>query len=375
MADKRKRLRKALKSTSNRYHDTMASGPEAYGYSPADTSSLDKEYEQYLMDRDSIGSEERKEGRAVRRKAKLVNALGKAADAIGKIGAAKAGGLVSGDLVGDMSGALDSELDSVSDKYDTKRLSLSQKGRELKKKSEELDLADKAALKAAKEARKAEIASIRKERAELEAEDRALAEKEKIQTKLAKIKEKTENKIEKATDKLADAIEADELDGAEVVEELKAAGLSDEVIAPFKETVKGFLENEDEKAQAKLLTSDEFRQVLVRQMVKNRLEEDVRRGLPVAPAMLEAFGIENKDLTPETKDDKVKASPEKAAVGETKSEVADGNPNTFPYEMTYINKVGKKVTRPIGELTPERVEDMRDNYRQKEMDVVIQRIK
>jgi hypothetical protein len=107
------------------------------------------------------------------------------------------------------------------------------------------------------------------------------------------------------------------------------------------------------------------------------VEQDIADGKPVNPRIVEALGLTEvpKDDTIETSEPEAKAKV--APAGESKAENggADGDPNTFPYEMHFINKKGIKTKKMMGEFTAERIEDIRENYRNKKIDVTIQRIK
>lgn len=341
MADLKKGLKKRKKRKT--YHDVIASGPEDYGYTAPDTSELDSEYEAYKMESDALGSEERKESRAARKRARMVKALGQAADAIGKIGASKSGALVSGDLVPDLEVG-QGELDSIADKYDTKRLSLSKKGRELKDRAGVMAEEDKSAKAAAVAARKAEIAELRNKQ-EVEAEEQKLAKLEKAGQKEAfKYKSKARKDVTKMTDKLIEGIEEEDMQGDDVVEVLENEGISPEIIAPFRETL-GFME--DEEAQVETL--EELKSKLIMHTVKKRVQQDIEDGKPVNPRIIEALG-----LTDEAKPDTIK-EPETPAKSQTSTDGEPTEVSRYLYEITLPNGIKKKR-----HMTTEEAEDARD---------------
>ena len=352
MADLKKGLKKRKKKS---YHDVMASGPEDYGYSPSDKGDLETEYEAYQMERDTLGGEEKKESRAVRKRARMIKALGQAADAIGKIGASKAGGLVSGDLVPDLEVG-QGELDDIADKYDTKRLSLSKKGRELKSRADVLGEEDKSAKAEAVAARKAEIAELRKAQ-DVEAEEKRLAKLETADKKEAfKYKSKARKDVTKMTDKLIEGIEEEDLQGEDVVEILENEGIAPEIIAPFKETL-GFMEDEDEQIKS----LEELKSKLIIHTVKKRVQQDIDDGKPVNPRIIEALG-----LTEESKDATIK-EPEAAAKSQKPT---DGEPTRIRYELVLPNGAKQVISK-----TPEEAEDIRDNAEAKGLNIKLKRLK
>jgi len=371
MADLKKGLKKKRK-TKDKYHDIMASGPEDYGYEPADKSELKKEYEDYKMERDSLGSEERKESRAVRKRARMIKALGQAADAIGKIGAARSGGLVKGDLVPELDVGR-GELEDIGEKYDTKRLSLSKKGRELREREETIGVEDRAAKAEAVAARKQALAGVRKEQ-DIQAEEEALARIEKAEAKAAKAAEEKLAKLDKAdktaafkykskarkdvtkmTDKLIEGIEEEELQGEDVVEALETEGVPEEVIAPFRKTL-GFMEDEETQIE----TLEALKSKLIVHTVRKRVEQDIADGKPVNPRIREALG-----LTEEPKDDTIKGSKPEA-----KAEAAAGEPTKTRYELTLPNGSKQIISK-----TPEEAEDIRDNAESKGLNIKLKRLK
>jgi hypothetical protein len=353
MADLKSGLKKKRKKRSE-YHDVIASGPEDYGYTPADTGDLDKEYEAYKMERDTLGSEERKESRAARKRARMIKALGQAADAIGKIGASKAGGLVEGDLVPDLEVG-QGDLDAIGEKYDTKRLSLSKKGRELQSKGEALAESDKAAKAEAIAKRKVELARIRKEQ-DVQAEEEKIAKLEKAdQEKAFKYRSKARKDVDKMTDKLIEGIEEEEMQGEDVIEVLENEGVPEEVIAPFRETL-GFME--DEEAQVETL--EDLKSKLIVHTVRKRVEQDIADGKPVNPRIREALG-----LTEAPKDDTIETSKPEA-----KASAPTGEPARIRYELILPNGAKQIISK-----TPEEAEDIRDNAESKGLNIKLKRLK
>jgi len=363
---------KSKKDIADKRRDVMYSTPEDYGYKEADTSDLDSRYEDYKMERDSLAGEERKEARGVKKRARMLSAIGKAANALGKIGAARSGGLVSGDLVPELDYG-QGELDELEDKYDTKRLTLSERGRGLKKESEDLTKADRAALKAARQSQrdaKKEVSQEVDEEARREAEarerKRAKKEEERIKKKIAKEDKAVKreySKYAKKSDKVAedfieevsDGLDDDSADGESIVEAMEKLDLDPEIIEEF-EAVPGDWGglDEDEAAQkAKLI---DLKQRIIMNMTRNRIKKDIELGVPVSPRIIEAFG-----LTEDGKDVKIEESkPTKVAAGESKAESggADNNPLTFQYK---IYEKGNPEPITTHEITAEKADDIRED--------------
>lgn len=377
------RLKKELekygkrKSPESELRETRAKTIEDFGYGESDRGGLAKDYEAYKMERDALGSEERKEARGAKKRARMLSAIGKAVGAIGKIGAAKAGGLVSGDLVPDLDYGR-GELDAIEEKYDTKRLSLSERGRELAKREKELDVADIEGKKSAVAKRKAAILEKQKEvdekqqrAAERKAEKKAKAEEERIKKRLAKedkVTKKEAFKYTKAADKITedfieeaiDGLDDDSADEASIVEAMEKLNVDPELIEEFESIPSNMLGfGEDEEAQkAKLL---DLRQRLLLNITRNRIKKDVELGAPVNPRIIEAFG-----LTEEGKDVKVEESEPKA---EAKVEPT-GEPAKIRYELTLPNGAKQIISK-----TPEEAEDIRDNAESKGMSIKLKRLK
>jgi hypothetical protein len=314
---------------------------------------LEKQYQDYGLEKDKLATEERKELRKDKSHRNIVSALSKAADAIGKIGASQAGGLVSGDLVPEINiGA--GEAESISDKFDDERLALSEKAKNLRDKVSGVQ--DERAL--AKEAKRLE-----KQTEKLKAKEAKEIEKETL--KYNSSSRKIADKMVKQT--LIDDVEKDIIDGADTLEILEEKGVPQELLVPFQETINKW-GNEDEKLQARTLT--ELKQELRKHFIKKRVVEDMEDGKKFSPKVLKALGLINEesqsDLTTEPESAKVEESaPETAPAGEPEKQEGggpDGNPNTFFYQI----KLPDGSIKNTPEITAERAEDIREVWKKDE---------
>jgi len=295
---------------------------------------LERQYQDYSMEGDRLAAEERKELRRAKSNRKLTQAIGSAVDAIGKIGASKAGGLVSGDLVPELALG-DFGASEIEDKYDTKRLEMTEKARKLR--DEIADVRDERTIK------QAEDVESRRETAKKEREERKpKAGKLKEEEEVLKYKNRARTKVDKLIpDTLIEDVELDKTDGKEAVEVLEDKGVPEEVIAVFRETVKPIFMNEDEELQAKTLT--EMKQNLRLMFIRKRVKEDIEDGKQFSPVVLEALGIEVPELTPKAESAKIeKPAPEKAATPENVDELP-----------VYKFKAPNGVMKTTGPLTPE----------------------
>ncbi len=340
MADKDSKLQRALakRKIKKEYHDIMASDVGDYGYAPIDRSKLKSEYEDYLMDRDSLEAEERKERRKIKGRKKMIESVAKAADALGKIGAARSGGIVTGDLVPDLALG-DSEEQALAEKYDDKRLEMLKKKRELKELEESLDVSDKEAMALAKAKRKEEIARLRKEQEELAKEAAIESLEEKERKEVFKYRSKARKDIERFSEDIIEGIEDETLQGEDVMQMFEEEGVPEEIIAPFKETL-GFFEDEEKQVK----TIEDLKSQLITHLISKRIKSDLADGKEVNPRIMEALGL----TTPAKA---VKMSPtttEKSVEGQEEVK-------TFQYKVVAPSGAYKYLS-----LTAEQAEDLRD---------------
>jgi len=370
-------------------HDITASGPEDYGYAPADRSEFQNDLLDYESDKDSIAAEERGEVRKAKKRARMLTAMGKAIGGLGKIAASNSGVKLRKGFSPDLSGIGEGEVEDIGEKYDTKRLSLSQAQRDLRGRKSALDLEDSTSMSAAKQRRKDALAGVNKQEEDFKALDAAEADVKRaakadkaVKKEHSKYKGDSRKKINKDTSKILTDVEDNKLDEDDAVQRLVKMGASEETAKQFLETLPddGYAfgigaDSKEELAQKEELRT-KIRRELILHSVKRKVQEDLEDGKPVSPKIVEALGLtsEGKDANIEEPAATAKSQTPKA--GESKADAggADGDPKTFPYEMSFVTKKGVRVKRLIGEITTERAEDMRRNYKNKDMDVLLERL-
>lgn len=279
---------------------------------------LEKTYNQYRIDKDRLDLEEAQELREARRTGRLLTAAGKAASALGKIGASKAGALVTGDLVPDLN--LDKYADdSISDEYDTKRLSMNEKALNIRGEIDEVEDQRRVA-KEEERIRKEE------ERKTEKAKKESLKIKEKASAYRLKAEEKAKGLVK---DNLVLAVKEDRMDGNEAIEILEDKGIPEEMLEPFRETIKPPLWPEDEKLQVKTLK--ELQEKLRLLFIKNRVSQELKAGKPFSPELLKALDMNTEDFTPE--------KPKESLTKESGTDM-------IRLEITYPDGTKQIVTRP-----------------------------
>jgi len=297
MADKPSKLRKGL-SKKEEFLDLENLAREKIidarsgdlDYTPYDRESFASEYEEYKIDQDSLAAEERKEKRKIKRRNNMIKAIGKAVDALGKIGAARSGGLVTGDLIPDLDFG-SGEEDEISDLYDTRQLDLTKKLRGLKRKERELDVKEDQEREIAKKQKAEKIKEATKELEDIRTQKRKAAVREKEDNYIASKALKSRKQYERFLEDFSEGIEDDIYDGKDVMEEFEELGISEEITAPFKETVRPPFFNEDEDKQIEILKSEKFKQDLIKELVKIKVQNEIDAGKPISPRIIESLGL------------------------------------------------------------------------------------
>ncbi len=294
MADKPSKLRKGL-SRKEEFLDLenlarekiMDARTEDLDYTPYDRESFTSEYEEYKVDQDSLAAEERKEKRKIKRRNNMIKAIGKAVDALGKIGASKAGGLVTGDLIPDLDFG-SGEEDEISDLYDTKQLDMTKKLRGLKTKERELALKEDQEEEIARKKRSEKVKEASKELEDIRTQKRKAAVREKEDNYVASKALKSSKQYERFLEDFSEGIKDETLQGEDVMEEFEDLGISEEITAPFKETL-GFFE--DEEKQVEILKSEKFKQDLIKELVKIKVQNEIDVGKTISPRIIESLGL------------------------------------------------------------------------------------
>lgn len=320
---------------------------------------LQRQRQAYEAERDSLAASESSELRGSKSRSNLTKAVAKAVDAIGKIGAARSGGLVTGDLVPDMDFGR-SELDAISEKYDTKRLELAEKARNLRDQIETVQ-DERALQKEADRLKKAAERTAKAEEKEAKRKEKA-TEREIVSVNSKARKAADRIMTEEEASKLSEDILNDEKDGEEVVELLEENKVPDELIEPFRQTVRGWMQNEDEELQAN--TIKELQQKLRVHFIRKHVKESMADGKTFDPAVLEALNLE--DPAPQ-----LTTPPESGKVNESAPETAPtGEPTRMRYEMILPNGDKKIILK-----TPEEALDIVEKADDKGIKIKLRKLK
>lgn len=266
------------------------------------------EFSEYERQKDLLEAQETQEltksKKEAKRKKKLIEGGAKALSALGKLAAARSGGLVAKGVMEAPDFDLDlDKTEDIKEKYAARRAELAEKMGTAREKMTSLRQ-ERAISKEEERLKEKEERRLEKEQAQIERDAKNLAkEQEKAEKKAERKKERdaveayklrkiAQKDVDKTVEQLIEDIEKEQIQGEGVVEVLKEKGVDPEKLKDFEV---GFFEDEDKQISQLEALKKEIRADFIKQRVASELE----LGKEYSPEVLDALGLTKPEAKPQ----------------------------------------------------------------------------
>jgi hypothetical protein len=266
------------------------------------------EFSGYERQKDLLEAQETQElaksKKEAKRKKKLIEGGAKALSALGKLAAARSGGLVAKGAMEAPDFDLDfDKAEDIKEKYAAKRAELAEKMGTAREKMTSLRQ-ERAISKEEERLKEKEERRLEKEQAEIErdarelekvqekAEKKAERKRERDASEAYKLRKIAQKDVDKTVEQLIEDIEKEQIQGEGVVEVLKGKGVDPEKLKDFEV---GLFEDEDKQISQLEALKKEIRADFIKQRVASELE----LGKEYSPEVLDALGLTKPEAKPQ----------------------------------------------------------------------------